>query len=61
MSVIKPEDLFRRKRSVIEEITRDLAPGVREAARRILEELRPEDLMDRRKVIEVLRKRGVIK
>ncbi|MCD6488238.1 MAG: hypothetical protein J7K21_03330 [Desulfurococcales archaeon] len=59
MSVTRPSDFLKRKREVIEEITRDLSPGVRDEARRILENLSMEELMDRRRVLEKLRKKGL--
>ena len=60
MSITRPGDfLGRKKREIIEEITRDLSPGVRDEARRILENLSMEELMDRRRVLEKLRKKGL--
>lgn len=62
MSVLKPDDLFKKKKQeVIEEILKDLSPDVREAARRILEELPYEKLLDRRSITSYLRKRGFFK
>ncbi len=60
MSVIKPEDLVRRRREVLEALLRDLSPGLREEARRILEELPLDVLLDKRRALEELRRRGLV-
>ncbi len=60
MAVIKPDDLLRRKKELVEKILRDLSPGVRDEARRILLEQDMTVLMDKHKVLELLKRRGLI-
>lgn len=61
MSIIKPEDLYKRRKELINELTKDLSPGIRDSVRRVLEELPIDILSDRKKVFEILKKRGLIK
>ena len=61
MSVLKPDDLMKKKKDVIDRLLRDLSPDVRDLSRDILNEMSYEELLDRKKVFEILRKRGVIK
>ncbi len=60
MAVIKPDDVLRRKKELVEKILRDLSPGVRDEARRILLEQDMSVLTDKRKVLELLKRRGLI-
>ncbi len=60
MAVIKPDNLLRRKKELVEKILRDLSPGVRDEARRILLEQDMTVLMDKHKVLELLKRRGLI-
>ncbi len=56
--------LYRDKRSkkeIIEDVLKDLEPNLREEARRILEEIRGLELMDREELKTMLRKRKIIK
>ncbi|ADI32099.1 hypothetical protein Shell_0993 [Staphylothermus hellenicus DSM 12710] len=60
MSLFKPgKNIDRRK--IIEQILRDLDPGIRDEARRFLSTLRDEDLVDRVKVNSLLKKKGLLK
>ncbi|WFO75257.1 hypothetical protein J4526_09375 [Desulfurococcaceae archaeon MEX13E-LK6-19] len=61
MSILKPDDLMKKKKELINEVLKDLSPDVREAARRILEELPYERLLDRRDVLVFLKKKGLVK
>ncbi len=49
----------RRKRELIEEILKDLSPGLRDEARRILLEQDLDVLLDREKALGLLRRRGL--
>lgn len=60
MSIIKPSDLMRRKKELIEQIIKDLSPGVRDTARRYLETLSIDDLRNKDKARSFLRKKGLI-
>jgi len=56
--------LYRDKRSkkeIIEDVLKDLEPNLREEARRILEEIKGLELMDREELKTMLRKRRIIK
>ncbi len=56
--------LYRDKRSkkeIIEDVLKDLEPSVREEARRVLEEIKGLELMDREELKTMLRKRRLIK
>ncbi|WP_245521820.1 hypothetical protein [Staphylothermus hellenicus] len=60
LSLFKPgKNIDRRK--IIEQILRDLDPGIRDEARRFLSTLRDEDLVDRVKVNSLLKKKGLLK
>ncbi len=61
MSILKPDDLMKKKKELINEVLKDLSPDVREAARRILEELPYERLLNRRDVLVLLKKKGLVK
>ena len=61
MSILKPDDLMKKKKELINEVLKDLSPDVREAARRILEELPYERLLNRRDVLVFLKKKGLVK
>lgn len=61
MSILKPDDLLKKKKDVIDKLLRDLSPDVRDLAKNILNEMSYEELLDRKKVFEILKKRGVIK
>ncbi len=61
MSVIRPSDLMKRKREVIDELVRDLSPGVRDSARKYLETLPMEELRDRDRIKDLLRRKGFIR
>jgi len=58
---MKPSDLMRRKKELIEQIIKDLSPGVRDTARRYLETLSIDDLRDMEKAKNFLRKKGLIR
>ncbi len=61
MSIIKPDDLYKKRRKeLLDNILKDLSPGLRDQARRLLEELDIETLSKREKVLEYLRKKGII-
>lgn len=60
MAIIKPSDLMRRKKELIEQIIKDLSPGVRDIARRYLETLSIDDLRNKDKARSFLRKKGLI-
>lgn len=56
--------LYRDKRSkkeIIEDVLKDLEPSVREEARRVLEEIKGLEIMDREELKTMLRKRRIIK
>ena len=56
--------LYRDKRSkkeIIEDVLKDLEPSLREEARRVLEEIKGLELMDREELKTMLRKRKIIK
>ena len=61
MSVIRPSDLMKRKREVIDELVRDLSPGVRDSARKYLETLPMEELRDKDRIKDLLRRKGFIR
>ncbi len=61
MAIMKPSDLMRRKKELIEQIIKDLSPGVRDTARRYLETLSIDDLRDMEKAKNFLRKKGLIR
>ncbi len=52
MSIFKPSKHFKSKREILEDVLKDLAPGIREEARRIILE---ENLLD--KDIDYIRRR----
>ena len=60
MSIFKPSKHFKSKREILEDVLKDLAPGIREEARRIILE---ENLLD--KDIDYIRRklkeRGLLK
>ncbi len=60
MSIIRPSDLMKRKKELIDQIIKDLSPGLRDQARRFLEKQGLEILSDRKKVLELLKKKGLI-
>ncbi|RLG82891.1 MAG: hypothetical protein DRO40_06440 [Thermoprotei archaeon] len=60
MAIIKPSDLMRRKRELIERIVKDLSPGIKDTARRYLETLSIDDLRDKERAKNFLRKKGLI-
>ncbi|ABN70546.1 hypothetical protein Smar_1456 [Staphylothermus marinus F1] len=60
MSLFKPGKTIDR-RKIIEQILKDLDPGIRDEARRFLNTLRDEDLVDRVKVSSLLKKKGLLK
>ncbi len=51
----------RSKKEIIEDVLKDLEPSVREEARRVLEEIKGLELMDREELKMMLRKRRLIK
>ncbi len=59
LSLYKP-DKYMNKRRTIENILKDLDPGIRDSARRFLEELDQNILMDKQRVLKLLKKRGLI-
>ncbi len=60
MALFKPKKPFDR-RGMIEDILRDLDPSLREEARRLLENLPQEQLLNKEYVRRFLRKKGLLK
>ncbi|MCS7128340.1 MAG: hypothetical protein N3E36_04075 [Sulfolobales archaeon] len=60
MSLFKPRKSPSARKEVIEDVVKDLPPGLRDEAKRILEESMWA-LESREKAIDYLRKRGLLK
>lgn len=60
MSIFKPRKSPSSRKDVIEDVVKDLPPGLRDEARRILEE-NAWALESREKAMDCLRKRGLLK
>ncbi len=57
MSLYKPNKHL-DKRKIIENILKDLDPGIRDSARRFLEELDQNVLRDKQRVLRLLKNKG---
>ncbi len=60
MSLYKPNKHM-DKRRIIENILKDLDPGIRDSARRFLEELDQNILTDKQRVLKLLKNKGLIR
>jgi len=60
LSLYKP-DKHLDKRRIIENILKDLDPGIRDSARRFLEELDHNVLKDKQRVLRLLKNKGLIR